>query len=170
MRIILLMILALVFFLFCLGVINEPPSSRQMQSDQTPEAYRDIARTAQAGVVVSPNLPQYQSEVTDGAEVVPRDIAYASGYWVRWAQRDLGTILRRGAAGVYRFASGYSEANRRIRDSGESEYHDNSPPRADQVVAPSEGLESDRTIDQSDEVEEDVNQETRPQQRGRNLK
>jgi len=152
------MILAFVFFLFCLGIIEDPPNSEQMESNPVVDVPQETD-----GVIRSPNLPQYESMVTGDAVNTPRDIAYASGYWVRWAQRDLGIILRRGAAGIHRFASGYGEANRRIKESENADPENNSPPIPVQNNAAYPGMERNEREIINEEVGDNENNEPSPQ-------
>ncbi|MGE0102840.1 MAG: hypothetical protein AB7H86_09095 [Blastocatellales bacterium] len=158
MRFTLMMILVIVFFLFCLGVIEDPPNSGQTESNPAVDVPLETE-----GVIRSPYLPRFASGETGETDDTPRDIAYASGYWVRWAQRDLGIILRRGASGVYRFASGYGDANSRIRESENAEPENNSPPYPVQNNAPIPGMNRNEREIINEEVGDNENYENSPQ-------
>lgn len=165
MRTLFLLVILVFFFLFCLGILNEsiPADQEGLQEPQGGRNFppgTDYGDPDRATLLARINSESMRTSGSPGG-----DIAYESGAWTYYAQRDMRTLMKRFVRGVGRFADGFQDARQKYRQIEQSEVQDIPPPRTVNQIAPNSRIEMFENEIESNEVESDVYYETRPQQR-----
>lgn len=159
MRILLLIIVAFTFILFCLGALTGSNEGAVEATGYEDERMFD----EEPDVTRSRNLPTRTRNPSAGKSSPNGGIAEISGKWIVHAIREAAILMRRAAVGMGQFIEGVNEARQEIREFEQVVPENNSPPYPVQNNAPNPGMERYEREVINDEVGDNENYENSPQ-------